>query len=69
MPSSCALAGDLGHEGGLALAGLPGDQDDLPPLPGGDTFGHGGQEGQLFVAAHDSDAGTMGQAGRKRHAA
>ena len=61
------LAGDLRDEGGLALAGLPGKEDDLTPLPSGNPLGGGGKRGELVLAPDDPHGGTVGQAGRKRH--
>ena len=66
MPPSWALSGELGYQGGLSLARLPGHEDHLPSLAGGDPLGGGWRESELALAADDPDGGTMGRAGGKR---
>ena len=58
-------AGELGDQGGLALAGLAGDQHNLTTGPRGHTFERALEQLELLLPADDAHSGTVRQAGRE----
>ena len=62
-------AGELSDEGRLSLAGLPGHEDHLSTLTGGNPLGCRGEQSELVLPTDDPDTGTVGETGGKWHRA